>query len=190
MKTSSVYSLFSQEFARRAVQTFALMFVLTAGATGCRSLYQDQSHYGDVDWSQSLGSSGMLLDWPVDEARMTRGYLPKKYSRPHLGIDLASNKGTPILAAHDGVVVYTGKDFRGFGKMILIEGRGGWASLYAHLDKITIKQGTRVRKGEIIGGMGRTGRASGVHLHFELRKDKGPVDPLLYLPAGTHFANK
>lgn len=166
------------------------MLALSTGATGCRSLYQDQSHYGDVEWSQSLGSSGMLLDWPVDDARMTRGYLPKKYSRPHLGIDLASNKGTPILAAHDGVVVYTGKDFRGFGKMVLIEGRGGWASLYAHLDKISIKQGTRVRKGEIIGGMGRTGRASGVHLHFELRKDKGPVDPLLYLPAGTHFANK
>ncbi len=125
-----------------------------------------------------------FFDWPVDEARMTRGYLPNR-KRPHLGIDLAAPKGTNILAAHDGVVIYTGKDFRGFGKMVMIEGAQGWATLYAHFSTINVKEGQTVKQGDTIGGMGRTGRATGVHLHFEIRKARGPVDPLLYLPRAT-----
>jgi murein DD-endopeptidase MepM/ murein hydrolase activator NlpD len=124
------------------------------------------------------------FDWPVDEARMTRGYLPNK-KRPHLGVDLAARKGTPILASQDGMVIYTGRDFKGFGKMVLIEGKGGWATLYAHFSKIHVREGQKVKQGDVIGSMGRTGRATGVHLHFEIRRDRGPVDPLLYLPAGT-----
>ncbi len=129
------------------------------------------------------------FDWPVDSARLTRGFLPER-KRPHLGIDLAGPKGTPILAAHDGVVIYAGRDFRGFGKMVLIEGTKGWASLYAHFHKIEVKEGQRVRQGEKIGQMGRTGRATGVHLHFEVRKSRGPVDPLLYLPGGLSVAKR
>jgi murein DD-endopeptidase MepM/ murein hydrolase activator NlpD len=94
------------------------------------------------------------------------------------------------LAAHDGVVIYAGRDFRGFGKMVLIEGAYGWASIYAHFSKINVKTGEKVHQGQILGGMGRTGRATGVHLHFELRKKKGPVDPLLYLPASEALVHK
>ncbi len=130
-----------------------------------------------------------FFDWPVDEARMTRGYLPNR-KRPHLGIDLAAPKGTNILAAHDGIIIYTGKDFRGYGKMIMIEGAQGWATLYAHFSSINVKEGQTVRQGDIIGGMGRTGRATGVHLHFEIRKTKGPVDPLLYLPRAVPRLSK
>lgn len=128
------------------------------------------------------------FDWPVDEAKLTRGFLPLRKKRPHLGIDLAAPTGTPILAAHDGTVIYTGRDFRGYGKMIMIEGREGFATLYAHLSKITIQEGDKVHKGDQIGLMGRTGRASGTHLHFEVRTDRGPVDPLLYLPNGAMVA--
>jgi murein DD-endopeptidase MepM/ murein hydrolase activator NlpD len=128
-----------------------------------------------------------FFDWPVDEARMTRGFLPNR-RRPHLGIDLAAPKGTKILAAHDGVVIYAGHDFRGFGRMVLIEGSNGWASLYAHFSTINVKEGDQVHQGDTIGGMGRTGRATGVHLHFEIRKSKGPVDPLLYLPSVSRLA--
>lgn len=125
------------------------------------------------------------FDWPVDQARFVRGFSLRptgKRHRPHLGIDLASYKNTPILAAHNGTIIYVGKDFRGFGKMILIEGKSGWATLYAHLNKTYVREGMRVRKGDPIASMGKTGRASGVHLHFEIRKDRGPVDPMLYLP--------
>lgn len=127
------------------------------------------------------------FDWPVDDARMTRGYLPNR-RKPHLGIDLAGPKNTKIFASHDGVVIYAGRDFRGFGKLVIIEGARGWASLYAHFSKIQVREGQRVAQGQQLGLMGRTGRATGVHLHFEIRKAKGPVDPLLYLPGGTRVA--
>jgi murein DD-endopeptidase MepM/ murein hydrolase activator NlpD len=121
------------------------------------------------------------FDWPVDQARMTRGFMPHK-RRPHWGIDLAAPKNTTIFASKSGTVIYLGRDFRGFGKMILIDSGNGWATLYAHLEKYYIEQGQKVSQGEPIGAMGKTGRATGVHLHFEIRKDKTPVDPLDYLP--------
>lgn len=128
-----------------------------------------------------------LFDWPVNDARMTRGFLPQK-RRPHLGIDLAAKRGTPILAAQAGMIIYTGREFRGYGKMILIESGNGWATLYAHMDKILVQEGQRIAQGQLIGAMGRTGRATGVHLHFEIRKDKGPIDPLPLLPHGDNLA--
>lgn len=133
------------------------------------------------DQNIAIDNNVMSFDWPVDRARMTRGFLPNK-KRPHLGIDLAAPKGTPILAAQAGTVIYTGREFRGYGKMVLIESGNGWATLYAHFDKILVSEGQRVRQGEIVGAMGRTGRATGVHLHFEIRKNKGPIDPLPLLP--------
>lgn len=129
-----------------------------------------------------------LFDWPVDDARMTRGWLPGK-RRPHLGIDLASKKNTPILAAQGGTVIYSGREFRGYGKMIMIESGNGWATLYAHMEKILVQEGEKVTQGQIVGAMGRTGRATGVHLHFEIRKDRGPIDPLPLLPNGTRVAH-
>ncbi len=136
-----------------------------------------------------------LFDWPVWEARMTRGYLPrgtKKRRRPHKGIDLAAPRGTAVMAAHDGIVIYTGKAFKGYGKMIMIETTGessGFATLYAHLDKIVVFEGQQVRQGEVIGALGNTGRSSGPHLHFEIRKLDGPIDPLPFLPAGEALTN-
>ena len=110
-----------------------------------------------------------LFDWPVWEARMTRGYLPngtKKRKRPHRGIDLAAPRGSAVLAAHDGIVIYTGSGFKGYGKMIMLESAdpqdgGNWATLYGHLDKILVYEGKKVRQGEVMGALGNTGRSSG-----------------------------
>ncbi|MBC7753911.1 MAG: M23 family metallopeptidase [Moraxellaceae bacterium] len=140
-----------------------------------------------------------LFDWPVWEARMSRGFMPRvkrkgrRPGRPHKGIDLAAQRGVPVMASTNGVVIYTGKDFNGFGKMIMIETTGensGFATLYAHLDKIVVYDGQKVTQGEVIGALGNTGRSSGPHLHFEIRKSDGiPVDPLAYLPAGKDLTN-
>ncbi|MBX3019370.1 MAG: M23 family metallopeptidase [Bdellovibrionaceae bacterium] len=139
------------------------------------------------------GNRSGHFDWPVDEARMTRGFFlkpKKKRGRPHLGIDLAAPKGTPIYAAHEGLVIYVGREFRGYGRMVMVEGKDGFATLYAHLSKSSIKAGTTVAKGDLIGEMGRTGRATGVHLHFEIRMKDGPVDPLNFLPGGHELARQ
>lgn len=122
------------------------------------------------------------FDWPVDQARMTRGFLLGR--RSHWGLDLAGARHTPIMAAERGVVVYTGKGFKGYGNLIVIEHNDEWATMYSHLQKISIKEGATVERGQVIGTMGRTGRASGVHLHFEVRHNRQPVNPLQYLPEG------
>ncbi len=151
---------------------------------------ESENDYGfPIDASANSGKS-FTFDWPVNEARLTRGFMPNKKRRPHLGIDLAAPKGTKIYASHDGLVIYAGRDFKGFGKMILLESGQGWATIYGHLDKITIKEGQVIKQGQVIGLMGRTGRSTGVHLHFEIRRNKGPVDPLTLLPNGDEAASK
>lgn len=127
------------------------------------------------------------LDWPVDKARLTRGFLPNAQPRPHFGLDLASSKGTPIYAAQGGTVIYAGNGFRGYGRFIIVENNFGWATFYSHLDKMLVKNGEHVEKGQKIGKMGRTGRATGPHLHFEVRKDKKAIDPLAFLPKGSNW---
>lgn len=136
------------------------------------------------------------FDWPVWEARMSRGFLPKgtkRRKRPHKGIDLAAQRGIAVMSSHDGVIIYAGKEFKGYGKMIMIESTNsnsaGYATLYGHLDKIVVYEGQKVRQGEVIGALGNTGRSSGPHLHFEIRTLDGPIDPLPFLPAGAALTN-
>ncbi len=143
--------------------------------------------------SQAKSRQKFQFDWPIWEARMTRGFLPrgtKRRKRPHKGIDLAAPRGTAVMASHEGKVIYTGKGFKGYGKMIMLESPTGWATLYGHLDKIIVSEGMSIKQGEVIGALGNTGRSSGPHLHFEIRKLDGPVDPLPLLPAGEALTNE
>lgn len=101
----------------------------------------------------------------------------------HKGIDLGSNVGTPVYATADGVVSYTcpqGTGFRGYGKHLIINHGFGYQTKYAHLNQILVKQGQAVRRGEIIGEVGRTGSATGPHLHYEVIYMGVPVNPLNY----------
>jgi murein DD-endopeptidase MepM/ murein hydrolase activator NlpD len=126
--------------------------------------------------------SEMAFDWPVEEARLTQGF--RLGRRPHWGIDLGAKRGTHVLAAERGYVVYTGHGFHGYGNLVVIEHGTQWATLYSHLDKILVHEGAAVKRGQVIGLVGRTGRASGYHLHFELRENRQPVNPLAYMPQG------
>lgn len=121
--------------------------------------------------------------WPVANPILNRGFKPGP--KAHLGLDLKGRKDDPIYSAHDGVVIYTGQKFRGYGKMIIVEYDNNWASLYGHLNRINVVMGDEVKAGQLIGKMGRTGRATGVHLHFEVLKDKLPVDPFPLLQNST-----
>jgi murein DD-endopeptidase MepM/ murein hydrolase activator NlpD len=159
--------------------TFHTKMSREIGSNQAQKTSESESLRNSENTAKSKNS--IVFDWPVDQARMTRGFLPNK-KRPHLGIDLAAPKGTPILASQSGVVIYAGREFRGYGKMVLVESGDGWATLYAHFDKILVAEGQKVLQGEVIGAMGRTGRATGVHLHFEIRREIGPIDPLPLLP--------
>lgn len=130
------------------------------------------------------------LIWPTRGARLSRGYQPAVFGRSHLGLDLAAPRGTPIYAAHAGRVIYTGSGFSGYGKFVIVEFNDEWATFYSHLDQITVKQGAWINQGTVIGKMGRTGNASGVHLHFELRQNRQAIDPLNHLPEQGSLAFK
>jgi murein DD-endopeptidase MepM/ murein hydrolase activator NlpD len=124
----------------------------------------------------------LKLRWPVNNPRITQYFKPGSKRNRHQGIDLGGTKNTPIHAAHDGKVIYAGRGFHGYGKIIIIENPNGYATFYAHLNTINTREGKWVIAGEKIGGMGRTGHATGVHLHFELRVAEVAVDPYAHFP--------
>ncbi len=97
------------------------------------------------------------------------------------GIDISGSDGEPIRAAAAGKVVYAGTGLRGYGLLLIIKHDETFLSAYAHNRAVTVKEGDAVNKGQIIAEMGQTGTDS-VRLHFEIRRDGKPVDPLLYLP--------
>ncbi|MGE5702920.1 MAG: peptidoglycan DD-metalloendopeptidase family protein [Clostridia bacterium] len=131
--------------------------------------------------SRSMARSRMM-NWPVEGATVTSGF-GTRWGKLHKGIDLWNEKEgkTPIAAAKEGVVVEAGANRSGYGYMVVIDHGEGLQSFYAHLRKISVYLGQEVERGETIGYMGRTGDSTGYHLHFEVRQDDIPVNPIRYL---------
>lgn len=130
--------------------------------------------------SPSYHGSAPYFSWPVKTGRISQKFKPS--IDRHDGLDIAGAYNTPIYAAESGKVIYAGHDFTGYGKLLIIEHQGDtWATFYAHLSGFKVREGDRVRKGQKVALMGRTGRATGVHLHFEIRHNLHPVNPLHYL---------
>ena len=97
------------------------------------------------------------------------------------GIDIAGKAGAPVKAAADGTVVYSGNGLIGYGELIIIKHSDEWLSAYGHNRKRLVQEGQRVKAGQPIAEMGSTG-APRDELHFEIRRNGRPVDPLQYLP--------
>lgn len=141
------------------------------------------------DVERSLTPAG----WPVD-----RGYISSHYgsrSDPfhggrdlHLGLDFAGDRGDPIRAAADGVISFSGSHF-GYGNMIEIDHGNGYRTRYAHNDRNLVKVGDLVKAGQNIAQMGRTGRATGVHLHFEVWHNGRPVNPMTFVKTEREAAS-
>jgi murein DD-endopeptidase MepM/ murein hydrolase activator NlpD len=118
-----------------------------------------------------------------DLTRMASGYGYRidpftKKRRFHYGMDFSARKGTPIYATGNGIVKRADNRSSGFGKHIRIDHGFGYVSLYAHLSKYNVRRGQKVKRGDIIGYVGNTGRSMGPHLHYEILKDKKKINPL------------
>lgn len=103
--------------------------------------------------------------------------------RPHYGVDIAAERGTLVRAANAGQVVFRGRK-KGFGRLVIVDHGGGVTTYYAHLSRFKTRKGRRVKRGQPIGKVGSSGRASGPHLHFEVRMDGRPVNPFGVVPIG------
>ncbi len=122
---------------------------------------------GDIQWR-----------WPT-QGRLIGSY--SSGSSPNKGIDLAGNTGDPVYAAASGTVVYAGSGLLGYGNLVILNHNRQYLSAYAHNSRILVKESDSVKVGDKIAELGNTG-ANRPMLHFEIRRDGKPVNPLQYLP--------
>ncbi len=120
------------------------------------------------------------LMWPVRGGVLTSRFGTRDGSNHH-GIDIGARRGTPVRAAGGGTVKFSGWGPTGYGLMIIIKHPGNLTTVYAHNSRNLVKKGAEVKRGQMIARIGKTGRATGPHLHFEVRNDAHPKNPLLYL---------
>ncbi|MBL8651690.1 MAG: M23 family metallopeptidase [Sphingopyxis sp.] len=120
--------------------------------------------------------------WPVPGKVIAR-FGPLAPGKVSDGINIATPAGTPIHATANGVVSYAGDQIAVYGGLILIDHGGGWVSAYGHAQQIDVQRGQAVKAGDIIGLAGASGQVQTPQLHFQLRKNRIPVDPLKQLPA-------
>ncbi|TET88239.1 MAG: M23 family metallopeptidase [Sulfurovum sp.] len=167
-------------------------------------IYVDEDGYGYKETSKSVAysvtgkkkvtytrrvpvsSRTSRFGMPIRHARITSGFSYRRYHpilkryRPHHGTDFGARRGTPLLAVNSGRVIFSGW-MGGYGKVVKIKHAGGYVSLYAHQSRIRAKRGQKVKKGQVIGYVGNTGRSTGPHLHFGLMKNGRWINPMKVL---------
>ena len=149
-----------------------LLVVLAAGCSSKRVL---------GSWTGEPVPDGHFK-WPA-EGRISSLFGPRGKAN-HDGIDIAASEGTPVFSAAPGVVLFSGV-LRGYGQVVIVGHAYGLSSVYAHNREMFVRTGARVRRGSVIASVGRTGRATGPNLHFEIRRENVALNPLQYLPRRT-----
>jgi len=128
---------------------------------------------------------------PIEDGYLNKGFGYRqdpftKTKRFHYGQDITANIGTPIIAPADGIIESAKHDVGGFGKAIkIIHGSSGYTTFFAHMSKFNVRSGDKVRRGDIIGHSGNTGRSTGPHLHYEVHYHGKPHNPLDYFFSGN-----
>jgi len=118
--------------------------------------------------------------WPV-RGKVITSYGAKTNGKSNDGINLAVPEGTPVKAAEDGVVAYSGNELKGYGNLVLVRHSNGYVTAYAHASELLVKRGDTIKRGQVIAKSGQSGEVGSPQLHFEIRKGSNPVDPLQFL---------
>ncbi|MCK9558447.1 MAG: M23 family metallopeptidase [Candidatus Cloacimonetes bacterium] len=214
------YCAFKNLFGLRVGGVYVLCFILLSILLTPYNLYAEEIDYqalqedpletayrklgspGDIEWDEEemvSGGAPLLISdmkWPLKSGELSSLFsrTRSKSRRKHLGIDIVAPKSTPIHAVLDGIVEVVsngGKGFRGYGRVIIINHSDQLWTLYSHCSTMNVKVGQRVKQGDVIATVGRTGRATTNHLHFEVRNAKGTaLDPMKYLPEYGALPNK
>ncbi|MDO9543766.1 MAG: M23 family metallopeptidase [Synergistaceae bacterium] len=218
--TKQKYCAFINLFGLRTGGVYVLCFILLSILLTPDNLYAEEIDYqalqedpletayrklgspGDIEWDEEemvSGGAPLLISdmkWPLKSGELSSLFsrTRSKGRRKHLGIDIVAPKGTPVHAVLDGIVEVVsngGKGFRGYGRVIIINHSDQLWTLYSHCSTMNVKVGQRVKQGDVIAAVGRTGRATTNHLHFEVRNAKGTaLDPMKYLPEYGALPNK
>lgn len=139
---------------------------------------EKQPNYRSLPPERSRDDGSALFAWPV-EGEVTSGFGPRNGSF-HDGIDIAAPEGAPVFAAADGYVMFSDV-LRGYGNVVIVRHTNGYITVYAHNQVNLVQEGQFVRRGERLAKVGKSGRASGANLHFEVRRNNLARDPLQYL---------
>ena len=124
--------------------------------------------------------SSSKFSWPV-RGKILSNYGAKSSGLFNDGINISAARGTAVKAAENGVVAYAGNEVKGMGNLIIVQHASGWMTVYAHMDSLAVKRGTRVSVGQKIGAVGSTGKVDSPQLHFEIRKGTKAYNPSSYL---------
>lgn len=129
----------------------------------------------------NLGQPGesSRLRVPVQDAVLSSQFGPR-WGRQHEGVDYAAPTGTPIYAAADGKVIYSSDEVRGYGNMLVVQHSAVLLTVYAHASVLLVQIGDQVVRGQMVARVGESGKATAPHLHFEVRENDAPRDPLPY----------
>jgi murein DD-endopeptidase MepM/ murein hydrolase activator NlpD len=118
--------------------------------------------------------------WPAN-GRVIASYGPTTNGQQNDGINIALPENTPVKAAEDGVVAYSGNELKGYGNLVLVRHPNGYVTAYAHAKELLVKRGDQVKRGQVIARSGQTGNVNTPQLHFEIRKGSSPLDPTRFL---------
>ncbi|HEY6364459.1 MAG TPA: peptidoglycan DD-metalloendopeptidase family protein, partial [Candidatus Binatia bacterium] len=158
--------------------------LISAGEKFTAIYFEKQKGQGNYYNLEGRSLARSFLRFPLEFINITSQFADARFhpilrvNVPHTGVDFAAKRGTPVRAMGDGVITLA--DWNGvYGKMVEIQHNSTYTTRYAHLERFAegIRDGTAVSKGQVIGYVGSTGRATGPHLHFELYKDQQYVDP-------------
>jgi murein DD-endopeptidase MepM/ murein hydrolase activator NlpD len=125
-------------------------------------------------------TSGKGFSWPL-KGRIVSSFGAKEKGFHNDGINIVAPQGSPVKVAENGVVAYAGNELRGFGNLLLVKHKNGWVTAYAHNASLMVRRGQKVKKGQLIAKVGKTGSVRTPQLHFEIRKGKRALDPKKYL---------
>lgn len=161
-------------------------------ATGAKLYipFEDNPKWNTVELERQLPEEGPAstavyqgdtphFQWPVMGA--VSSAFGRRHGRMHEGIDIRARRGTIVRASRSGHVLYSSNKINGYGNLVIIKHADQYATVYAHLDTRLVKKGQFISRGQTIGRVGSTGHATGPHLHFEVRSQRTPVNPLSFL---------
>ncbi|MDC3023918.1 peptidoglycan DD-metalloendopeptidase family protein, partial [Alphaproteobacteria bacterium] len=121
-----------------------------------------------------------IFKWPI-KGKIIATYGVKKSGRRNDGINIKAPVGSPVRAARAGKVIYRGNELPAWGNLILVKHDNGWTTAYAHLENFFVNVGTKLKTGDIIASVGNSGNVDNYQLHFQVRKNSKPLDPLKFL---------